>query len=153
MFANYYLSAEVGAAFQCLWDNVDNLWDAFAGYWVQVARKFSTYDNVLGYELINEPWAGDVQKHPELLLPGRTEKQYLEPLYAHLHKAIREVDDEKIIFYEGLTIDYWPSGFSQGPGERRNLVISFSLSLSIYFPRRFSCSTRTQPLPFKKIMV
>jgi hypothetical protein len=29
---------------------------------------------------------------------------------------LAQVDDQKIIFFEGLTIDYWPNGFSNGPG-------------------------------------
>ena len=114
---------------------------------MQIAKRFSSFDNVLGYELINEPWAGDVYKHPDLLLPGRTEKQYLEPMYAHLHKAIREVDDEKIIFYEGLTIDYWPSGFSQGPGgaaynDRQAYAYHIYCPLQVLMPRLF-CSIRS----------
>lgn len=116
MFATYYMSAEVGAGFQCLYDNVDGLWDAFAGYWAAVASRFAHTDNVLGYELINEPWAGDVYANPKNLFPEYAEKKYLQPLYEHLHRAIRAVDDEKIIFFEGLTIDYWQSGFTQGPG-------------------------------------
>jgi endoglycosylceramidase len=116
MFATYYLSAEVGAGFQCLYDNVDGLWDAFAGYWVAVAKRFSTFQNVLGYELINEPWAGDVYQSPKNLLPRVVEKNYLQPMYEYIHKAIRAVDDEKIIFFEGLTIDYWQNGFTSGPG-------------------------------------
>lgn len=116
MFATYYMSNEVGYAFQCLYDNVDNLWDALAGYWVTVAKRFSTFENVLGYELINEPWAGNSVAEKRVLLPTYTEKKYLQPMYEHLHKAIRAVDDEKIIFFEGLTIDYFPNGFSAGPG-------------------------------------
>lgn len=116
MFATYYLSAEVGAGFQCLYDNVDGLWDAFAGYWVAVAKKFSSFKNVLGYELINEPWAGDIYQSPKNLLPRVAEKNFLQPMYEYVNKAIREVDDEKIIFFEGLTIDYWQNGFTQGPG-------------------------------------
>lgn len=116
MFATYYLSAEVGAGFQCLYDNVDNLWDAFAGYWTTIATRFKSFDNVLGYELINEPWAGDVYEDPKRLLPHYAEQKYLQPLYQHVHKAIRTVDDEKIIFFEGLTIDYWQSGFTETPG-------------------------------------
>lgn len=117
MFATYYLSAEVGAGFQCLYDNKDNLWDAMAGFWSTVAKSFKDSKNVLGYELINEPWAGDVYEDPTRLLPGVAETKYLQPLYEHLHKAIREVDDEKIIFFEGLTIDYWPNAFTEGcPG-------------------------------------
>lgn len=45
------------------------------------------------------------------------ETKYLEPLYKHLHNAIRTEDSEKIIFFEGLTIDYWPNAFTEGcPG-------------------------------------
>ena len=106
----------MGAGFQCLYDNQHNLWDAMAGFWVTVASRFSSFANVLGYELINEPWAGDVYAQPKSLAPQFTEKNYLQPLYQHLHKAIRAVDDQKIIFFEGLTIDYWPNGFSESPG-------------------------------------
>jgi len=116
MFATYYMSAEVGAGFQCLYDNRDNLWEAMGNFWIQVAKYFSSSKNVLGYELLNEPWAGDIYQDPKRLLPGVTEKNYLAPLYQYLHEAIRTVDDEKIIFFEGLTIDYWPNGFDQGPG-------------------------------------
>lgn len=116
MFAIYYLSDEVGAGFQCLYDNVDNLWDAFAGYWKAVATRFSSYENVLGYELMNEPWAGNVYQSPKNLLPQYAEKQFLQPLYQYLHTEIRKIDSEKIIFFEGLTIDYWPNGFDAAPG-------------------------------------
>jgi endoglycosylceramidase len=117
MFATYYLSAEVGAGFQCLYDNKENLWDAMGGFWSIIATSFKDSPNVLGYELINEPWAGDVYEDPRRLLPGVAESKYLQPLYEHLHKAIRGVDDEKIIFFEGLTIDYWPNAFTEGcPG-------------------------------------
>lgn len=116
MFATYYLTDEVGAAFQCLYDNVDGLWDALAGYWTTVAKRFSTFNNVIGYELLNEPWAGNVFEHPKSILPHYAELNYLQPLYQYLHSRIREVDDDKIIFYEGLTIDYWPNGFTEAPG-------------------------------------
>ena len=115
-FAAYYMTNEVGAAFQCLYDNKVGSWDALAEYWRFVAKKFANTKNVLGYELINEPWAGDVYNDPKRLLPKYTEKHYLQPLYEYIHNAIREIDDKKIIFFEGLTIDYWENGFTQGPG-------------------------------------
>lgn len=116
-FATYYFANEVGAGFQCLYENQNNLWDHFANYWKAIATKFASFENVLGYELINEPWAGNVNEYPRTLLPKYTEKHYLQPLYQHVHKAIRAVDDEKIIFFEGLTIDYWQNGFTAGPGD------------------------------------
>jgi len=59
---------------------------------------------------------GDVYRVPSSLLPQYAEKNYLQPLYEYLHMKIREVDDDKIIFFEGLTISYWPTGFTAGPG-------------------------------------
>lgn len=59
---------------------------------------------------------GDIYHHHADLLPKYTEKQYLQPLYEYLHDVIRSLDNEKIIFYEGLTIDYWENGFTSTPG-------------------------------------
>jgi len=115
-FIQWYFTHEVSAMFQCLYENKANLWDDYAGFWKAVATRFVDSPNVLGYELLNEPWLGDIYTYPNLLLPKQTEQKYLEPMYQHIHEAIREVDDRKIIFFEGVTIDYWASGFSQVPG-------------------------------------
>jgi len=111
-FAAYYLSQEVSAGFQCLYDNKQGLWDNFASYWQLIAQRFHTKANVLGYELINEPWWGDAYHSPKQMLPGYAELHSLQPMYQYLHNKIREIDDEKIIFWEGLTIDYFPNGFT-----------------------------------------
>lgn len=116
-FASYYMTEEVSSAFQCLYDNEGSLWSSLGKVWQKIASRFKTKTSVLGYELINEPWMGDIYKHPSLLVPGNTEKDYLQPMYQFLNTMIREVDDQKIIFFEGLTIDYWPSGFNQAPGD------------------------------------
>lgn len=115
-FFDYYLTGEVSSAFQCLYDNQRTQWSALGDVWRMIASSFKDHDNVLGYEIINEPWFGDVINRPELLEPGRTEKTYLQPMYALVHGAIRSVDDAKIIFFEGMTTDYFPSGFSESPG-------------------------------------
>ena len=70
-FFDYYMSAEVGATFQCLYENVDGLWDSFAAYWTVIATRFKDYRNVLGYELINEPWLGDQYNEHEVMIPSK----------------------------------------------------------------------------------
>ena len=45
--------------------------DAFLKFWEVVADRFKSNPYVLGYELINEPWAGNVYRHPELLEPSK----------------------------------------------------------------------------------
>jgi endoglycosylceramidase len=88
-FAMYYATHAVGAAFQSLYENVDGIADELVRFWVEVAKVFRGNEWVLGYELINEPWAGDVWAHPTLLVPGQADKKNLWPLYVRLHEAIR----------------------------------------------------------------
>ena len=42
-----------------------------------------------------------------MLLPGNAGYHLLEPFYNAAHQAIREVDDEKIIFWEPVTYAYF----------------------------------------------
>ena len=37
-------------------------------------------ENVLGYEIMNEPWCGDVYEDPTLLVPGVADRRYLQPM-------------------------------------------------------------------------
>eukprot|EP01094_Clydonella_sp_ATCC50884_P025311 TRINITY_DN6604_c0_g2_i1.p1 TRINITY_DN6604_c0_g2~~TRINITY_DN6604_c0_g2_i1.p1 ORF type:complete len:554 (+),score=159.76 TRINITY_DN6604_c0_g2_i1:65-1663(+) len=116
-FSRYYFSGAVSASFQALYDNRNGLQDHFTDYWRAVASRFSNSSYVLGYELINEPWCGDLYKQPSLLLkPGLADTQNLAPMYEHLNDAIREIDNEHVIFFEPAVSDLFHSGFEQGPG-------------------------------------
>ena len=55
------------------------------------------------YELINEPFAGNIYEDPALLLPGLAGSQNLAPLYEAVAAAIRAVDDSHLVFYEPVT--------------------------------------------------
>jgi len=116
-FSEYYLAEEVGQAFQAFYDNADGTLEAFAKFWQQVARVGRDSDWVIGYEIINEPWAGDIWKHPTLLLPGQADKKNLWPLYQQVHSAIREIDDESLVFFEKSLVNVLgPLGFPSAPG-------------------------------------
>ncbi len=52
-----------------LYDNVNGQRDAFANFWTKTATYFKDKP-ILGYEIINEPWCGDMYANPTLLLPG-----------------------------------------------------------------------------------
>ena len=36
--------------------------DKFANLWKMIAKRFGSQPNILGYNIINEPWAGNVYK-------------------------------------------------------------------------------------------
>ena len=73
---------------------------------------------MLGYEFINEPWAGDIWTKPWLLINGNADKHNLQPMYEKLAEYVREVDEEHILFYEPFQADSskGPVGFTQVPG-------------------------------------
>ena len=90
-----------------------------------MAEEFKDSPGVMGYELLNEPWA-DVADHP--LSDAKT----LMPLYKTLAAAIREVDTEHLIFFEdvatntytgvvGTTTDF-PKGGIPIPGRDENMM-------------------------------
>jgi len=115
-FFQYYFTDAVSYGFQTLYDNTNHVQDQFVSYWQQVALAFRNNPYVLGYELINEPWAGDYLSRPELLLPKHADQQNLFPMYQNLNHAIREIDNEHIIFFESAVSDITPCGFTEGPG-------------------------------------
>jgi endoglycosylceramidase len=57
-WSKYYLADATGTAFQNLYNNASGLLDQFAEYWAKIATEFKTYSNILGYEIMNEPWPG-----------------------------------------------------------------------------------------------
>ena len=120
-WAKQYLTEDCGVAFQGLYDNVNHSQDMLIAFWKKVASTFKDVTSVLGYELINEPWAGNVWKDPLLFLPGKAGSQNLLPMYHNIARAIREVDNDTIIMYEPVTWGIWfngqfGTGFDTVPG-------------------------------------
>ena len=73
---------------QSLYDNEQQIQDHFAGFWAKVADYFSDNQYVLGYELLNEPWAGDVYRHPNQLEP-REYSHYIGIMIIQLQSSSR----------------------------------------------------------------
>ncbi|EGG17200.1 hypothetical protein DFA_08187 [Cavenderia fasciculata] len=117
-FAQYYFSDQVGAAFQSLYDNVDGILDEFVKYWQLLATTFVDSNTVIGYEIINEPWGGDVYKDPLLLVDlGHADRVNLAPLYNTINRAIRDIDDQHCVMFEKSLVDVYDSQFTPGtPG-------------------------------------
>ena len=116
-FWPYYYSSSVSYVFQSLYDNENNLQTEMIEFWSLLATHFKDFDSVLGYDLINEPWPGDIYSNPKLLQNRpHADKINLLPLYVNLTNAIRQVDKDTIILYEPMGTDYaTPVGFDQLP--------------------------------------
>ena len=68
--------------------------DKFAAFWGLVAQTFADRDIVIGYELMNEPWCGDIYKgRPSLIIIN---KKYLGSRRSIVR--LRMVQGQKCIF-------------------------------------------------------
>ena len=144
-WSTYYLSEAASVAFQNLYNNTDGLLDSWAAFWGRAAEAFKDVDSVIGYELINEPWAGDIYANPLLMVPKVADRMNLSPAYEVVSRAIREKDSKHCIFFEPVTWDDFGVGFESVPGGdsyRNRSVLSYhyyqlpSLSQPLNFESR-----------------
>ncbi|KNG88132.1 cellulase [Aspergillus nomiae NRRL 13137] len=120
-----YTSVAIGNAFGRLYNNYDGLGDAFAAYWKKLASEYVQTTNIVGYNLLNEPWVGDTWADPTLLVPGVADHKVMEGLWNRATKQIRTVDNDTLIWFEGATLDVL-SGFNDVPlGDGSKSVHSF----------------------------
>ncbi|KAI8619624.1 glycoside hydrolase superfamily [Chytriomyces sp. MP71] len=119
-FAIYQGSYEVSLAFQNLWDNANGMRDDFVNYWKVVAKAFLPFKNILGYDIINEPWNGDIFKNPLRADPIYANVHNLQPFYDAVSEGIRSIDPNAIIFFEPVALSQAAVGFNSGPNGAGN---------------------------------
>ena len=115
-FAKYYFSYDLGKAFEDLYTNVDGLADSFGAFWRLVAKEFKDESNVLGLEILNEPFFANLYDHwREIFDFGYGDHHFLQPFYRKIHDYVREVDNDTLIFFENIVMAM-TVGFTEGPG-------------------------------------
>lgn len=112
LFLTFYGTFAVMDAFDDLYSNWNGIGDAFAEMFKVVANHFKGQSNLLGYEIMNEPFVGNAYKNP-LILFWDTK---MLPFYQKVHRKIREVDDKSIIFFEFPTSDILLNAYKGTPG-------------------------------------
>jgi endoglycosylceramidase len=107
-----YLNPAVLRAFDHLWNYDDGthpeLQDRYAAMWRHVAGRFAGTSNVLGYDLMNEPWAGSSYGFDWLgqfpigdpAAQALWEATKLADFYRRVTAEIRSVDEDSWIFIE-----------------------------------------------------
>ena len=144
-------------AYQALWSNTDGILDAWAAMWAKVALRFKGRTEVLGVELMNEPFAGDFYADPRIMLPWpnpfNADARNLQPAYDKISASVREVDTEVLIFFAGVTWGDFGAGFTAPPGGidfSNRSVLSFhyyappQISIPFQFRTQASVSRRLQ---------
>lgn len=132
----YYVSFAESAAYGHLYGEA-TLRAAFAAFWAHVAARFAAHPSVLGYELMNEPFAGDVWRNPLLFVPPLADRENLQPLYDEVATALRAADPLHLVFFESVTWEVLglgeALGFEHVPGGAQwanRSVLSFHNSVA-----------------------
>lgn len=74
-----------------------DLQDHYLMAWQEVVKKFKDNPYVIGYDIMNEPWGGDLLK---VFITGEFEREQLTAFYNRMIPGIRAIDNEKYIFFE-----------------------------------------------------
>ena len=162
------LTEAAGQAYQDIYDNYAGMLDDLAAFWAKSAARWRDEPAVIGYEVMNEPFAGDVFKDPLLFLPGVAGRKNLARMHDAVAAAIRQHDDRHMIFYEpvtwGMVLDGKATGSGYdhvpgGPAFANRSAMSYHYYCSTFDPgwqdhplmRRAICDATVGPLVFKAV--
>ena len=147
---NYLGMPALSRAFDHFWANDGGLQDCYAAAWAHVAERFKANRNVLGYDLMNEPWPGS--DYPTCL---QTEgcaafDAELDAFNQRTLDAIRAVDRETLVFYEPNVI--FNNGYPTYVGRARRrpaglLASTTTASSPTTTPSARRATTRRSPTP------
>ncbi len=96
---NEFASLALNRVYDNFWQNTDSLWDRYRAAWVAVAQKWKDQPYLLGYDMFNEPWPG--QLWPlcfRMACPGFDAT--LQDFQEHVLQGIRSVDSKHFVFFE-----------------------------------------------------
>lgn len=103
---NYFGNPAEQHAWDAFWTNLKvggvGLQDHYANAWKFVAARFAGNADVMGYEVMNEPWPGTL--YQTCAIPGlgcvAFDQNVLTPFYRKVTAAIRTVDRDQTVWIE-----------------------------------------------------
>jgi endoglycosylceramidase len=111
-FSSYFISSDVRTSFSNFFKS-DYLKGHYYNSWKEVAKRVNDNPYVLGYDIMNEPFGGEIPNDK-----GQFENGFLRPFYCEAISAIREVDPDAVGFVEPSIIDLYKSRLSSFESNR-----------------------------------
>ena len=75
-------------------------------FYATIAEKFKGRGGLLGYEVINEPFTGDVFADTQRILPGIAGQEYFAKYYDEVQKVVRQSDQVTMLFWEPVSVSF-----------------------------------------------
>lgn len=114
-FPMLHATFQTALSYEEVYDNKDGRLDKWAAFWGKVASRFGKHRNMLGFELSNEPFAGDFYSHPFNMLPWNADRNRLQSVFDRLATSVRENGgEESLIFFESVTWEVGSIGEREG---------------------------------------
>lgn len=131
--ANYLGMPALNRAYDHFWQNDADaagrpLQDSFAAMWRHIAKRFKDRREVLGYNILNEPWPGS--QYPTCASNAGCpafDTQFLEPFSERVIAAIRDVDRETLAWYAPLLLFDFGAETSHGDTGDPNAGFAFNM--------------------------
>jgi endoglycosylceramidase len=99
-FIEFHQVIELSSIYKSFFENLNNIQDKFIDYWKILAKKFKGNKYILGYDIWNEPWVGDLFTDYKNFIPGYYTNNNFLPFYAKIDKELRKIDDEFVVMFE-----------------------------------------------------
>ena len=118
-----YFTPQVSEAFDRLWAERGTVWAGHRAAWVAVASRWRDQPYSMGYDLLNEPWAG--MEWPTCIFPPMVgcpdaDRNEIQPFFENALEGIRAVDPHNLVWLEPQLLAGGtgsPTGLQPIPGE------------------------------------
>lgn len=98
-----YFTPQVSTLFDHLWAGQAEVWASHAQAWTAVARRWRDQAYHMGYDLLNEPWAGTLWincLNPALGGCPDADRDKIQPFMDNARRALRSVDAANLVWFE-----------------------------------------------------
>jgi endoglycosylceramidase len=147
---NYLLMPALQHAFDHFFANDGALQDRYAAAWAHVAARFRDAPNVLGYDLLNEPWPGSTWQDCINPTGCPANDAKLEAFDRRVLTAIRAVDPRGLVWHEPFVLFNQGAGTSVKALDDPNVGFSFhDYCLSAEQPRSDQACAKSDDLVFQ----
>jgi endoglycosylceramidase len=99
-FLKYHQSPELTSIYQSFYNNQNNIQDKFAEFWKILAKKFKNNSYVIGYDIWNEPWPGELWSDMRSLWPGFSDHHHVLPFYRKIDEELRKEDEDYTLMFQ-----------------------------------------------------
>ena len=126
-FRTYHQSPELTSMYQSFYDNQNGVQDKYIDYWKVVMENFKNFDNIIGFDLWNEPIPGNLWNNPLQLIPGHADNNQILSFYKKLDFELRKINNnftfmfqqtpfpDVIPFFGGKSVGY----FNKTPNDEK----------------------------------